>query len=59
MREGALLLRLDGAIVEEPELVDPLERLLASEALSAEYSSYSGWQKNVAVRVEGGASCAI
>lgn len=33
--------------------------LSPKEALSAKYSSYSGWQENVAVRVEGGASCAI
>lgn len=33
--------------------------LSPKEALSAEYSSYSGWQKNVAAQVQGGASCAI
>ena len=39
VREGALLLSLDGAIVEEPSLPDPLEYLLASEAPLAEYRS--------------------
>jgi len=37
VREGALLLSLDGVIVEEPSLPDPLEFLLASEAPLAEY----------------------
>ncbi len=33
--------------------------LSPKEALSAKYSSYSGWQENVAAQVQGGASCAI
>lgn len=33
--------------------------LNAREILSAEYSSYSGWQKNVALPVQGGASCSL
>lgn len=37
VREGALLLKLDGAVVEEPATVDPLEELLASETPSREY----------------------
>ncbi|MCB2075998.1 MAG: signal peptide peptidase SppA [Novosphingobium sp.] len=39
VKEGALLLSLDGVIVEEPSLPDPLEFLIASEAPLAEYSS--------------------
>lgn len=39
VREGALLLTLDGMIVEEPSLPDPIEALLASEAPLAEYRS--------------------
>lgn len=31
----------------------------AKEILGAEYSSYSGWQKNVASPVEGGTSCSL
>lgn len=37
VHDGALLLRLDGAIVEEPKIVDPLSRLLSQQAPSAEY----------------------
>lgn len=37
VREGALLLKLDGAVVEEPTIADPIEMLLSSEAPSAEY----------------------
>lgn len=33
--------------------------LNAREILSAEYSSYSGWQKNVALPVQGGSSCGL
>ncbi|MBI2595009.1 MAG: hypothetical protein HYW38_01990 [Candidatus Colwellbacteria bacterium] len=33
--------------------------LSPKEVLGAKYSSYSGWQKNVAVQVQGGTSCAI
>lgn len=39
VREGALLLELDGIIVEEPSLPDPLEFLVAREAPLAEYSA--------------------
>lgn len=35
--DGALLLKLDGAIVEEPAVVDPLDVILASEAPVREY----------------------
>lgn len=37
VRDGALLLRIDGAVVEEPAIVDPLERLLAQTAPVGEY----------------------
>ena len=37
VREGALLLKLNGSIVEEPSLVDPLERLLSNEVPTSEY----------------------
>ena len=37
VREGALLVKLDGAVVEEPAAVDPLEALMASEAPLKEY----------------------
>jgi protease-4 len=37
VREGALLVKLDGAVVEEPAAVDPLETLMASEAPLKEY----------------------
>ena len=37
VREGALLLRLDGSIVEEPQVIDPFSQLLAQQAPSAEY----------------------
>ncbi|MCK9549771.1 signal peptide peptidase SppA [Aquamicrobium sp.] len=39
IREGALLMRLDGAIVEEASLPDPLQTLLASEAPAQEYAA--------------------
>lgn len=37
VREGALLLKLDGMIVEEPSVPDPLQQLLASQAPLKEY----------------------
>ena len=37
VREGALLLKLDGAIVEEPTALDPFQVLLAQEAPAREY----------------------
>lgn len=37
VREGALLLKLDGAVVEEPAVVDPLAALLAGQAPMREY----------------------
>ncbi len=37
VREGALLLRLDGAVVEEPSRVDPLAALVSSAAPLSEY----------------------
>jgi protease-4 len=37
VQTGALLLRLDGAVVEEPSVRDPFEELLSSEAPSGEY----------------------
>lgn len=37
VRDGALLLRLDGAIVEEPKEIDPIQELLSSEAPLSEY----------------------
>lgn len=37
VREGALLLKLDGAIVEEPSAIDPVAQILSSEAPLSEY----------------------
>ncbi len=37
VRDGALLIKLDGAIVEEPRAQDPLEMLLAEEVPAQEY----------------------
>ena len=37
VREGALLLKLEGAVVEEPQLIDPLGQLLSQQAPVAEY----------------------
>lgn len=37
VREGALLLKLDGRIVEEPAVADPIAQLLATSAPTAEY----------------------
>ena len=37
VRDGALLLKLDGAVVEEPQIVDPLSRLMSSQAPTHEY----------------------
>jgi protease-4 len=37
VHEGALLLKLDGAIVEEPKSVDPIGQLLSQQAPSTEY----------------------
>jgi protease-4 len=37
VREGALLLRLDGAVVEEPAIVDPFTQLLSDEAPNQQY----------------------
>lgn len=37
IREGALLLRLDGSIVEEAQVPDPFSTLLSQEVPSAEY----------------------
>jgi protease-4 len=37
VRDGALLLKLDGVIVEEPAVPDPVQQLLASEAPIHEY----------------------
>jgi len=37
VREGALLLQLDGSIVEEPAIPDPLAALLSDEDLPTEY----------------------
>lgn len=39
VHEGALLLDLDGVIVEEPSVIDPFEALLAQEAPIREYSA--------------------
>lgn len=39
VRKGALLLRLDGAIVEEPSATDPIEQLLSRQASAGEYRS--------------------
>lgn len=37
VREGALLLKLDGSIVEEARSIDPLSRLMAQQVPSSEY----------------------
>ena len=37
VRDGALLLKLDGAVVEEPTVRDPIEQLLSSETPMGEY----------------------
>jgi len=37
IRTGALLLKLDGAVVEEPHIADPLSGLLSAQAPTAEY----------------------
>lgn len=37
VRDGALLLRLDGSVVEEPQAVDPIQRLVSSEAPASQY----------------------
>lgn len=37
VRDGALLLRLDGAVVEEPEAIDPFGELLSGETPTAQY----------------------
>ena len=37
VREGALLIKLDGAVVEEPAIMDPLELLLSQQAPVKEY----------------------
>ena len=37
VREGALLLKLDGSIVEEAQLIDPLSQLMARQTPSSEY----------------------
>ena len=37
VREGALLLKLDGAVVEEPTVLDPLQVLLSQKMPAAEY----------------------
>jgi len=37
LKDGALLLRLDGAVVEEPEAVDPLEQLVGGAAPLKQY----------------------
>ena len=37
VREGALLVKLDGAVVEEPSVADPLEALLSDQAPLKEY----------------------
>ena len=37
VREGALLLKLDGAIVEEPAIPDPLQVLLSAQVPAKEY----------------------
>jgi len=39
VRDGALLLRLDGSIVEEPEAGDPLQLLLGDQAPVAQYAA--------------------
>jgi protease IV len=37
VREGALLLRLDGSVVEEPAVIDPVTMLLSNRVPTAEY----------------------
>ncbi len=37
VRAGALLLKLDGAVVEEPQIFDPISRLMSSQAPTNEY----------------------
>ena len=37
VQEGALLIKLDGAVVEEPSLANPLEQLLSQQAPTKEY----------------------
>ena len=37
VRPGALLLKLDGAVVEEPQLVDPLSRLVSQQMPMKQY----------------------
>ena len=37
VREGALLLRLDGTVVEEPAAIDPLAELVSGETPTHEY----------------------
>ena len=37
VRDGALLLKLNGSIVEEPALVDPLQALLSNDVPATEY----------------------
>lgn len=39
VQDGALLLKLDGAVVEEPSAQDPFEMLLSSEAPMKEYAA--------------------
>lgn len=37
VREGALLLKLEGAVVEEPQRIDPLSQLVSMQAPATEY----------------------
>jgi protease-4 len=37
VREGALLLKLNGAVVEEPQIVDPISRLVSQQVPTTEY----------------------
>ena len=37
VRDGALLLKLNGAVVEEPQLIDPIKRLLSAQVPLGEY----------------------
>ena len=37
VRDGALLIKLNGAVVEEPQLIDPLSQLLSQQAPMGEY----------------------
>jgi protease-4 len=39
LRDGALLIKLDGVVVEEPAIPDPVEMLLSSQAPTREYSA--------------------